>query len=151
MSYGYWQSRTRRNPFPAKPVVDYVLFANGKSTQISFPWAIQCTKNYTGLSSFMADYWAPNSTATAASSSSASSSSSARLDSPVVDKDENLMPSPVRASPSRAARSVAAVNETFTLLVNSTDLTFWQLSDNKTLVMYLDTFGPAKYVQAIHP
>jgi len=34
---------------------------------------------------------------------------------------------------------------TFELLVNSTHLTFWQLSDNETLVMYLDTMEPGKF------
>eukprot|EP01100_Stratorugosa_tubuloviscum_P002689 TRINITY_DN163_c0_g2_i1.p1 TRINITY_DN163_c0_g2~~TRINITY_DN163_c0_g2_i1.p1 ORF type:complete len:706 (-),score=303.08 TRINITY_DN163_c0_g2_i1:139-2256(-) len=33
---------------------------------------------------------------------------------------------------------------TFELLVSEDDLSFWQLNDNKTMVMYLDTFAPSK-------
>jgi hypothetical protein len=137
VSFGYWQSRTRRNPFPAKPAVDYsIRFANNTVVNLSVPWAIQCTKNYTGVGSFLKDYWAPP-----ASAARKASAKAQQRDQPLVHQHETLMHNVEHVKPTLQAQP----NQTFTMLVNSTDLTFWKLSDNKTLVMYLDTFGPARY------
>jgi hypothetical protein len=91
----------------------------------------------------MQDYWA-----------SPASLSQRRLNKQQI-KDKLASPSIDREAPMRlyrrdraaaSATTTAAASNTYTLLASSPDLDFYMLSDNKTLVMYLNTMAPTDYI-----
>jgi hypothetical protein len=96
----------------------------------------------------MQDYWA-----------SPASLSQRRLNKQQI-KDKLASPSIDREAPMRLYRrdraaaasatttttAAAAASNTYTLLASSPDLDFYMLSDNKTLVMYLNTMAPTDYI-----
>lgn len=151
VAQSYWATRTQRNPIPRRPYVDYELrLPNGTATALTLPWSILAQKTYTGVDSFLADYWAAPSSAAAATDAAADAVARPRVHAhappPVVD---DMAMRDVEVSPLyRDMDAIAARKQSsrFTNLVNGTQLSFWQLDDNETLVMYLDTFGPDSLV-----
>eukprot|EP00211_Chloroparvula_japonica_P001028 CAMPEP_0119121380 /NCGR_PEP_ID=MMETSP1310-20130426/2039_1 /TAXON_ID=464262 /ORGANISM="Genus nov. species nov., Strain RCC2339" /LENGTH=591 /DNA_ID=CAMNT_0007110943 /DNA_START=311 /DNA_END=2086 /DNA_ORIENTATION=- len=54
----YWATRTKRNPLPTADSVRYTFtFPNGTTFGMEFPWTYRALKTYSGLDSFMEDYW----------------------------------------------------------------------------------------------
>lgn len=162
IQYSYWQQRTHRNPFPKQATVYYKFQStDGEVVEVGFPWTFKALKTYTGVDSFMEDFYAP-----------AHEEEQIRIDSAARDAfDEQMklggsVKAPVEKSlmhipkggvaesviHSHKAKllaqhfphlSLAEVEEdNFELLVNTTHLTFWALNDNQTMVMYLDDMAP---------
>lgn len=159
IQYGYWQQRTHRNPFPSTSGVEYGLQSpNGNKVTITLPWTFKALKTYTGQSSWLADYKAPVASLNGDDelydiAHKQWLEREKRGDVPVAHErsfmkisnqnTKNNMESHKREILQKHFGARAS-EFTFELLVNSTHLTFWQLSDNETLVMYLDTMEPGR-------
>jgi len=129
-------TRQHRNPLPRQPNVDYTFqLADGSTVDVSIPWVASSINTYTGVSSFMKDYWATDKPLPT------KQQVKRKLASPSIDREPRALLQRIKVP-----ESVAASGNSYTLLASSPDLWFWQLSDNKTLVMYLDTMAPTNYV-----
>ena len=160
IQYSYWQQRTHRNPFPETSEVVYELIdGNGNPVTVTLPWTFKAAKTYTGYNSFYADYVNPNAALPAAELEE--KLRQAAKEWVEAERSGNIKPA-VEANfmNIKSEKSKKVINDwkqklidehltkeqqseyTFELLVNSTHLSFWQLSDNKTMVLYLDTMEP---------
>jgi len=123
------------------------------------PWSFKALKTYTGYDSWVADYtspWVNGKSNPAPLLRAADEWIEDQYEGDLTRPDHHsFMPlsqgSDHTARQEEYKRNVLrehfgeeADNMTFELLVNSTHLTFWALSDGKTLVMYLDTMEPGK-------
>lgn len=181
IEYGYWQQRTKRNPFPETPAVVYTLIHNGEQIEVTLPWTFKALKTYTGVESFMDDYWTRFSNPSLSKEEAelelekyykeveeaakewALSQKGAVPSTPVVERlVMDVVPSSIhhireneakllkeheqnlKENLKSAGSSSFSSDLTFTLLANSSHLSFWALSDNKTMAMYLDTMEPGK-------
>lgn len=160
IQYGYWQQRTHRNPFPSTSGIEYGLVSpNGDSVTITLPWTFKALKTYSGKDSWLEDYYAPvaslhgnfeeylhaadewNKREERGDILTAHEKSF--MD--IHKKETKQIINDHKKQILQQHFGDQAAGLTFELLVNSTHLTFWQLSDNQTLVMYLDTMEPGKF------
>eukprot|EP01094_Clydonella_sp_ATCC50884_P020977 TRINITY_DN4496_c0_g1_i1.p1 TRINITY_DN4496_c0_g1~~TRINITY_DN4496_c0_g1_i1.p1 ORF type:complete len:673 (-),score=242.65 TRINITY_DN4496_c0_g1_i1:108-2126(-) len=156
---GFWQARTKRNPFPRKPWAEYnITYSNGtKADNVVIPWAVMPSTTYTGVQSFLADYKAPKpNCGSVLPRGGAADALRERMAAPSIDRDPQPFALGRAAVPELDAEleaermrrfgvpgSGAAPDPLFKPLVTSTDLFFYQLNDGKTMVMYLDTMAPS--------
>jgi len=158
IQYGYWQQRTHRNPFPETDSIVYTLVSpSGVKENVVLPWTFKALKTYTGQQSWLDDYYAklaaiqPEYFIAAANEWDARTARGdilpAREHSFMEMEDKPELKNKIQDHKQELLSQYfgdAASDMTFELLANNTHLTFWQLSDNKTLVMYLDTMEPGK-------
>ena len=143
--YGYWQQRTHRNPFPETDAIIYSLTSpSGEKVQLTLPWSFQALKTYTGVDSWKEDYYAPVLEFTHGDISYKQRDIEERPKEMIMDISSNRIKHHKNNLVNNVYGFEASSSMGFELLVNSSHLTFWQLSDNQTLVMYLDTMAPGR-------
>jgi len=155
IQYGYWQQRTHRNPFPKTDSVEYGLISpNGDFETLVLPWSFKALKTYTGQQSWLNDYYAPladvNSYIEAADNwyikqktGDIEPSVKSSFMEDIIDNTDFIKSHKHNLIYKYFGND--AQDMTFELLANSSHLSFWQLSDNQTFVMYLDTMEPGRF------
>lgn len=160
IQYGYWQQREHRNPYPKQPYVYYKLQSpDGTEIELSVPWSFKALATYSGVESFQEDYFASSIIGSPEHLKEQLESvqqelqlggptKAARAHSfmniPKGGKGEAVIEEHKRKLLAEHFPHIENVEEemSFELLVNTTHLTFWALSDNQTLVMFLDSMEP---------